>query len=360
MKRVFLFCLVAGMLVFGMRVEAYGVGEYIERFDVVMNIQSDASVRVTEEIRYVFGDNDRHGIFRTIPTEYETPLGSRSIGLSDVAVIDDEGTPQPFSLSQEGSDKKIKIGDPDVFVSGAKTYRLSYTVSRVVTYTEEYDEVYWNVTGAQWSVPIMHTRAEVVLPQALARTGVRVACYEGSYGSTQPCTRVEDTATSVERIRFEASRLLEKGEGLTVAVGFEKGIVSEPTTREQVVAVAKDNWIVVVPLLVFAIMFWLWYTRGRDPKGRGTIIAEYDAPDQLTPLEVSAVRKGTAENTAVTAEIIYLAVRGYLKVTRVVEQKLLVFSTTDYVFTKTKSGEDLTGFDATLFQGLFKKDSCKS
>jgi len=354
MKRAFLFCLVAGMLVFGMPVGAHGTGEYIERFDVTARIQPDASVQVTETILYVFGDDDRHGIFRTIPTEYETPLGFRSIELSDVVVVDERGNPQPFDVSQEGDNRQIKIGDPDVFVSGTKTYRLSYTVSRVVTYTDQYDEFYWNATGAQWNVPIMRASAEVVLPRTIPAAEVRAACYQGSLGSVQSCTKVEDASDSVEKIRFEASRLLERGEGLTVAVGFAKGVVYEPTALERAASVATDNAVVVVPFLVLAVMFWLWYTRGRDPKGRGTIIPEYDTPDKLTPLEVSVIQNSSARNEAVSAEIVYLAVRGYLKIVRTTEKKMFLFESTDYILTKLQSGDDLSGFDKTLFDELFK------
>ena len=44
--------------------------EYIDDFQVEVEIKKDSSVRVTESISYNFGDMQRHGIYRDIPYRY--------------------------------------------------------------------------------------------------------------------------------------------------------------------------------------------------------------------------------------------------------------------------------------------------
>jgi len=62
-------------------------------------------------------------------------------------------------------------------------------------------------------------------------------------------------------------------------IGFPKGIVIKPSNFEVALETAKDNWIIGLPILTFIACLYLWYTRGRDPNGRGIIIAQYEPPD---------------------------------------------------------------------------------
>ncbi|MFO0764745.1 MAG: DUF2207 domain-containing protein [Patescibacteria group bacterium] len=45
--------------------------EQISRFDVMATIDKDRKVTVEETIEYDFGDYQRHGIYRYIPTAYD-------------------------------------------------------------------------------------------------------------------------------------------------------------------------------------------------------------------------------------------------------------------------------------------------
>ena len=122
----------------------------------------------------------------------------------------------------------------------------------------------------------------------------------------------------------------------------------------------KDNWILFIPVIVLGILLNLWYAKGKDPKGRGTIIAQFDAPDNLTPAEVGTVIDEKVQNKDISSEIINLAVRGYLKITRI-ESKKLIFKSTDYQLDKLKIEDGLDNdFDKKLVKGLFgSKDSVK-
>ncbi len=336
--------------------------ESVLHFAATLEVHADATVAVTERIIYDFGSNERHGIYRDIPVVYPTTLGKTSIKLSNVSVKDETGKGYEFEVSSSGKDKEIKIGDPDVLISGTKTYIISYTVARAAGYFADYDELYWNVTGNEWQVPIQDASAEVTLPKAISKKDIRAACYQGSFGSSAACASftvgVSNEATDdTDHVYFASSALL-PGEGLTVAVGFPKGVIYEPTMWERVVQTVKDNWIVGMPLLVLLCMWYVWYRKGRDPKGRGTIIAEYESPDALTPIETSALMHGSVKNSALSAEIVYLASKGYLSITRT-EEKGLVFTSHDYTLKRLKQSEGLPEFDRLLLDGIFTSDEVR-
>lgn len=324
------------------------IEEQISRFRVDIAIQTDATIRVTETITYDFGVNERHGIFRTIPVSYKARGGTFRLRLSDVTVADADGTPSLFTRSRTGGDTKIKIGDPDTLVTGEHTYVISYTVNRAINYFDDHDELYWNATGNEWTVTIEDAQAAVKLPSAIAASELQTNCFQGSLGSTEPC---DSFALLADGATFRTGSL-DIEEGLTIVIGFPKGIVYEPTALERILATARDNGILVLPIVVFAVFFWMWWTRGRDPKGRGTIIAEYDAPDNLTPAEVGTVLDEHAHKRDVSSLLIHLAVNGYLDITRVDKK----FRKDDYRFKKLKDEKTLANdFERTLLSKMFGK-----
>jgi uncharacterized membrane protein len=338
--------------------------EQIDNFAATITVQSDASLAITERIDYDFGSEQRHGIYRNIPVRYSARGGNYNLRLSGISVKDAAGGDYKFEVTPSGNDQVIKIGDADTLVSGKQTYILNYTIGRAINYFSDHDELYWNATGSGWTVPIAAASAQVLLPHSFDQGSLSSACFAGPVGSTDACaaiTPVPDTAldSQVKGADFTAQQL-EPGEGLTVVVGLPVGSVYKPSAREELLATLQDNAILFLPVLVFLAMFALWWKRGRDPKGRGTIIPEYDVPDSLTPGEVGTIVDEKCGQKEVVAEIIELAVGGYLKLHRQ-EKKVLFVTTNDYTFEKLKDGDDvLSPFQRELLSGIFKSgDSVK-
>ncbi len=143
------------------------------------------------------------------------------------------------------------------------------------------------------------------------------ACYTGAFGGTgQDCTFETNTVS--------ATRQLLPNETLTAIVGFEKGYFAKPTAADW----WKDNYktlvaILLPPLVIGAWAFRRWSRLGKDLHGRGTIIAEYEAPNGLSAAEVSVINSYKLDSKAVSATIIDLAIRKYLRITEVVQKKIL-------------------------------------
>lgn len=328
--------------------------EKITDFQSDISIKADASISVRETIQYDFEGASRHGIFRNIPVSYKARGGNFNLRLANVRVTDDGGASIPFTSSKSGANMQIKIGDANTLVSGVKTYVISYDVSRAINFFKDHDELYWNATGNNWTVPIEKSLATVTLPKSTARNGLQFDCFAGPYGSSAKCPVImESGASEVDRVLFGQPAELASGGGLTVVVGFPKGLVSQPTFWQNLVEIIRDNGVLAVPLLVLVLMYYLWHTRGRDPKGFETIVPQYEAPEGLTPTEVGTIVDGSASNQDITADIIYLASRGFIKITRL-DKKILFFNNTDYQLdlVKNPTGQ-LAPFEERMLLGLF-------
>lgn len=329
--------------------------EKIDNFSATIKINTDASLDVSEKIEYNFGAINKHGIIRDIPVNYKARGGNFNLRVSNVKVEDENGLGYLFSTYYSGSNFSIKIGDANKFVSGKKIYVVNYKIKRAMNYFDSYDELYWNVVGNEWEVPIESAEANIIFPESIAEDQVRKTCFAGLLGEKSLCSSTEFifSGNLIQGVRFKQNSLLAPVQGFTVVVGVPKKVVLEPSAADSYLEILKDNWIIVLPFITFFAMYYLWRSRGRDPKGRGVIVAQYDAPDNLMPGEIGAIIDERVDEKDVSSNIINLAVNGYLKITAI-ENKFGIFGTKDYYLEKIKEGDILQDFDKILLEALFR------
>src|SRR3989344_6633274 len=155
--------------------------EIINNFNADIAIQKDGSVFVSENIIYNFGSNQKHGIFRDIPL---TAVNGPQLNIKVSGVSNEVKQPYQYTTSITNNVLRIKIGDPNVLITGIKTYIISYQVYNAIRTFNDHDELYWNVTGNQWPVAIQNANASVILPDS-PMPDVRMDCFTGPQGSTQ-------------------------------------------------------------------------------------------------------------------------------------------------------------------------------
>ncbi len=329
----------------------------IESFDVELVVLPDGTLDVTEVIRPRFAA-PRNGIYRTIPVEYQTPQGFNYTLLLDVISITDENNHAlKYESSRERHYRKFKIYVPGA-AHATRTVNLHYKVLDGLKFFEDHDELYWNVTGDEWELPIESAGARVVLPAGV--TGVRATSFTGAYGSRQQDADVQVAGNAVE---FRMRRALSFREGLTVVVGWDKGSVREPGAAAKVALFLRSNWPFSIPVGVLVVMFWLWYTRGRDPRLR-PIAPQYAPPDGLTPGEAGTLVDNSADMRDITATIVDLAVRGYILIEEKEKPHLMgLWSNKEYAFhLRKKSAEwkELKAHERELLEALFAGGASES
>lgn len=305
--------------------------EVIKNFSSTITVNTDSTILVKDNIIYDFEGVERHGIYRTIPLKN---YKNKSTEIKVVSVTDENNNSYNFTENISNNELTIKIGDVDKLVSGVKEYDISYQVSNAVGYFDKFDEIYWNVTGNEWQVQIENASASVVLPNGVSL--INKSCYYGQKGENNKCEISESNI-------FTVKSLLEIGDGLTIALSFPKGVVKEPTKFENIISIILDNIILILPILVFVIMFLIWRKKGKDPKGYSTIIAQYEPPIEMKPTLVGSLVDEKADFRDITAGIIYLAEQGFIKITKI--EKDWIFGNADYEFKLIKN--DISSLEKT-------------
>ncbi len=355
---VIAFVIIAGFgLLLAPHVTFAQTGETINDYNVALTVNHDGTVHVTETILYNPAGEAHHGIYRDIRL---LSAYGYAIDLHNVMAHNEKGIPYPFTITSYGQSERIKIGDPDVTFITPHIYVIDYYVVGALGSLKSVDELYWNVTGNGWGFPILHASASVTMPNGANITSS--SCYEGYSGSNEACGGSSATSKYPSSASYETARGLNAGEGMTIAVDFPKGSITIPppvTSPYGTLGVTLAGIALVLPSIL--AMLWVHRIKKSTPGCyKKSIVAQYDPPQDLTPLEMKTLIEPYTASSAIAAEIIYLASKGYFSITRVLK-KNLVFSSVDYEFRQLKAvgdkgAPDISDADQLLVGGIFSAD----
>ena len=365
---------------------AQDTGWTITSFHSDFTVRADRSIDVVERIAVDFGPLQRHGIYREIPVRYRKALregvpleGRVDVDLDVEQVTDGRGRKLQTKVDR-GDRVRIRIGDPNRTITGRQTYVIQYRLGSGLGFFEDHDELYWQVTGTEWPVPILQASAVVTLPPAEAwamrdAAGWSAWCYAG-WAESSSDQRCRATVVDAGRYRFETARL-EPGEGLTLVAAFPKGLVRPPSGAEKVAQAVATWWPVGLPFAALLVMMGLWGTRGREPAA-GSVVPLWRPPDGLPPGAAGTLVDQRADMDDVVATLLDLAVRGYIRIREVppdgvmglVEQdsfagkalRTLGLYKHDWQLERTEkptAGGDLTHYEGRVLHGVFEGDTSR-
>ena len=346
----------------------------IDNYAVTAVVDADGGVtRVRLDIDFDFGNDPGHGPYITLPLQQEIandPDHWRALDVTVGEVSSPTGANAEVQTQEEWGNLLIRVGSESRTYTGVQRYTINYTIRGLLAPRQAQsglDEFNWNVVGTGWEVPINRVTATVTGPVDVER----VACFAGGFfrSDCDSATSDGDTAS------FNHGRLAE-GDPLQIVAGFPAGTFSnaEPrlTTRYHI-----GNMFPVTPVtggitaaltalgLGFLIQrtrrgsrdeVYLGLTPGISPApgqqvaiGRGVekapVAVQFSPPAQARPGELGVLTDHTADNTDITATMIDLAVRGYLRIEQTGKK--------DWTFTRLAGDKGLVSYEKHLFNRLF-------
>ncbi len=330
-----------------------------ERFDAEIAVRANGDVVVRETLRPRF-TGSWNGILRVVSLRHETAKGRRErLDLELRSATDGRGRSLEHEVERPDRwHRRFRVWVPGA-ENATRTVVLEYVVHDAIRFFDEdgeagpLDELYWQVTGTEWEVPIEAASAIVVLPDGA--TAKQAAAYIGGPSSTARTPVELDGGV----VRVPDAGPFRPGEGLTVAVGWPPGFVDRPSAMES----AGRRIFALWPLLLVAFAYYVsyrnWDRRGRDPEPH-SIMVRYDPPADLGPAELGTLVDHTVEMRDVTSMLVDLAVRGYIRIEELEGEGLLgKLKGKDYAFHLLKEPaewDDLEAYEAVFLRGFFDAD----
>ncbi len=325
------------------KVSDYSYYDYVlDKYAVNIKVNEDNTFDVIEAITAYF-NKPKHGIFRTIPlTNKITRLdGSKS---TNRAKITNLSVNSKYTTSRESGNYKIQIGDANKTLTGKQTYVIKYTYNLGKDKIKDYDELYYNIIGDEWDTAIGNITFTITMPKDFDSS--KLGFSSGSTGSTDNTDIEYNVSNNI--ITGKYTNILGKNEALTIRCELQDGYFSK--AKDTIEPVLYIEFI--IPLLFLLISFYLWCKFGKDDKVIETV--EFYPPEDFNSLEVGFLYKGYADNRDVTSLLIYLANKGYIKITET-EKKVLFFKYSGFKITKLKEYDGDNINEELFLKGLFLK-----
>jgi len=329
----------------------------IRSFRSEIEVRGNASLRVVETIEVSF-HRPRHGLYRDIPFRYTDELGKKSATpLRIVSVTDAGGGAWRYKVDRSGGFLRVRIGDPDRFVEGRQAYVIAYIVENAILFFPDHDELYWNVTGNGWPAAIASASATATVSAGGGPLKIRARGYTGPRGSREEACTVTPVSNGAT---FTATREFRPGEGMTIVLGWEKGVVHPGSAWKAALFRFNlpENWVFLAPLISLGYMLTRWYRKGKDPSTGDPLVVAYAPPEEngrpLLPAEIGVLIDERLDPKDITASVVDLAVKKHITI----EEKRspgVLFRKTDYLLRKTEGpGSELLPFERLLMERLFR------
>lgn len=288
--------------------------ERILRFQSDIQIHADGSMTVVETIRVrAEGKKIKRGIYRDFPTTYKTASGRRHKVDFEVVGVRRDGRHESWHSQRLSNGLRVYFGRSNVFLDkGIYEYQFSYKTNRQLGFFDHHDELYWNVTGNGWAFPIDQASATVWLPTP-GIEDISGEAYTGRQGDKGMDWRWQALPNGGQ---FQTSTSLAPYEGLTIVLGWPKGLIAEPTREDLARWLWQDDaglviiWLGSLAVLLYYLMVWALV--GRDPAA-GVILPEYEPPAGYSPAALRLIRRMAYDDKALSAALVSLAVQGKVK-----------------------------------------------
>ena len=382
----------------------------ISKWDTQIRINPDASFDVIDTVTFDF-----HGSFsfvtRSIDNQKFDRITDYTVTDESGATVS-SGSSLSYDAESDAYVSTLNFSAKDE----SRTFTFHYSIEGALGYFEDHDELYWNILPSERDVRVGSVSATVTLPAKTPVEKLQRALYtEGKnektgatdgvftfaasdLGASTNFTivagfptgivknpgvyRIESTPKNAEVFvngerAVSNTPLALRGSGLDLNEGVNHitlkkfgyadlafSITPAADARETIRQELSMQWwyplliillglYIAHPLFVLLAMIIHWRRRGRDPKGRGTIIAQYDPPLHLPPTLVGVLIDERVDMHDITATIIDLARRGYLHIKELPKGLL---AQQDFELTLKKDfGEDseLRPYEKQFLRALF-------
>ncbi|MBN2559105.1 MAG: DUF2207 domain-containing protein, partial [Clostridia bacterium] len=327
MKRLFaVFIVLAVILLPAGIVFAATPGYSIAAYDVGIKVSSENTYETKETITADF-EIPKHGIYRSIPMRYE----GQKTGISNIYVS------EQYTQSKSNGELILKIGDPDITLTGLKKYVIAYEFDMGGDQNDGFDLFYFNIIGTGWDTFIENVKFEIELPVAVSTEDV--SFYTGAAGNSYQAT-VHHVIEGTRITGFVP--ILGPNEGLTVRIVLPEDTFAVKSMKGKPVLFSSASWIICLLLMLFA--WHIWNSKGRDPALYPSV--QFEPPENMTPAEAGYVIDGIIDNKDITSLIFHWAEKGFIDISE--------SGKNEFLFVRKKEPETSNDYETFMFHRLFE------
>jgi hypothetical protein len=327
----------------------------VQSYTVDAHLRSDDTLDVKEQVIIDFGDEGSFGLYRIIPTGYDTGKVRHTFQFKLLNAAFDRGSSAYRQHISEGA-ALIQVGDPSVSLRHMRIFDMHYVLRNIVDFSNG-PHLRWDPIGYSWLYPIQHLAIKIDTPFNAQAVPLNLSAVIGQNGTTRELSS-EKTPRGIE---VQANNL-STGDAIVLNIDLPAGSVRKPSFSRQVGWFLADWWpAIFLPILVFCALAAVRWTCGRIEETPQLLAEELALPENLLPAELGTLLDDHCDLLDLTATLFDLAARGYLRIEEVKSVNFVSFSNRDYIFTRLKELDEpqLAEHEKLLMASLFSSEESK-
>ncbi len=328
--------------------EVVADGFDISSYDIILDVNEDNTIDVTENIRINFTSLEKHGIYRFVPQwlEYTDKDGNtikRKSVIENMHAIGDE-----YIVDTVKEQKvRIKIGNADKYVgTGIKNYVIKYTYDMGKDPYKGFDEFIFHAYGDYWGTEVKNASLQINMPKSIDRD--KVNFFLDKYR--------EENANDMINYYVSGNRIYANVNG-----SLDGALTVDILLPEDYFVGESWNYgfySLSICLLVIGITIWnffSWKKFGKDfPKETETV--EFYPPEGYGPAEIGYIYNKQTNKKLALSLIVQLALKGYIKIDEVEKGLKKKIQITNLVTDNNKI-KSLTDLELIVYNKLFEEEN---
>lgn len=295
----------------------YAQDYVIQSYDIDIQVSEKGHFDIVEEITVDF-NKERRGIIRNIPYTYKVDGKRKQIIIQDLRV---DGW--NYKNYREKGNEVIRIGDPDVYITGRHFYTIRYQVEDAFLIYQDHIEFYWNIIGNEWDTEIKNVHLKIHFPKA--EDLLEYKLFAGSRSTDHEKFELSQNGSVIEG---RSLRSLPPGEGISVAVKLPKNSIQLSSdlirafqeASEKVETTKKMDWFFILPASLILFFIQWWRQKGRNDYSFERLEDVYYAPNSISAAEAGSRIDLRVHDRDLLALIPQWGREGYIKITGPAEQ----------------------------------------
>ena len=291
-------------------------GSVIKNYDVVMKINKESSLTITEKIEYEFDNLDHRGIFRDIFLRKEDKKNLKK-SLIEINSITMNGEKVKYAFETFDEGLRIKIGSKDKKITQLKnTYEITYTMYSDIFKHEDIQQIYFNIIPQFWKVPIEKANITIKFADGQPITSEEISRFEIYTGRAGVKEKNYKILQENGEIKFTTQKQLEPEEGITFILDLKTDKISPSFSDKLKVFFTTSKSLVLSLILAVISLIYMLVTKLilflKQPSKKA-IIPQFEIPDDMSAMLVSYFDNKDDRNKIINTGIFSRLCRNFKK-----------------------------------------------
>lgn len=285
MKKITKIIFIITILIFSIIIN----GSTIKNYDVVMNINKESSLTITEKIEYEFADLNHRGIFRDILLRKKDKENLKK-SLIKINSVTMNGQKVKHTYEEFDEGLRIKIGSKDKKITQLKNiYEITYTMYTDIFKHEDIQQIYFNIIPQFWKVPIEKANVTIKFSDGQPITSEEIKKFEIYTGKAGINEKNYKILQENGEIKFTNQKPLAPQEGITFLLNLKTDKISPSFSDKLKLFFTTSKNLTFSLILSFVSLILMLITKLTVLKqpSKKTIIPEFEIPDDMSAMFVS-------------------------------------------------------------------------